>query len=377
MDFGFTETQEMLRKAARDFLAHECPKTVVREMAKDGMGYRPDLWHKMAGLGWMGLAFGEQYGGSEGTFLDLTVLLEEMGRALLPGPFFSTVVLGGMTILDAGGEKHKMELLPQVARGNLILTTALTEPSAKYTPDGIRSGAVLDGDDYVISGTKLFVPDAHIADYIIYVARTEKGTTGEPGLSLFLVDAKSPGIACTLLKSIAGDKQCEVTFNNVRISRINLLGDLNRGWHHIQRMLHRAAVGKCAEMVGGAQRVLEMTIEYAKQRVQFGHPIGSFQSIQNYCVQMLTDLETSRFLTYQASWKISQGLPHAGEVAIAKAWVSDAYKRITALGHQCLGGVGYMEDHEMPLYTTRAKADELAFGDADFHREMLAQELGL
>lgn len=377
MDFGLTEMQEMLKKAARDFLTNECPKTVVREMAEDERGYLPEMWSKMAGLGWMSLVFPEQYGGSDGSFIDLAVLLDEMGRACLPGPYFSTVVLGGMTILDVGSEEQKKELLPQIAQGKLIVTMALTEPSATYAADGITVEATADGDDYVISGIKLFVPDAHVADYIICAARTERGTTKEDGISLLLVDAKTPGISCTLLKTIAGDKQCEVVFNKVRVPKRNILGELNQGWPCTQRTLHRAAVGKCAEMIGGAQQVLEMTVDYVKQRVQFEHPVGSYQLIQNYCVQMATDVDTSKFITYQTAWKISEGLPYAKDATMAKAWVSDAYRRVTALGHQCCGGVAYMEDHDMPLYFKRAKAAELAFGDADFHRELVAQELEL
>jgi len=377
MDFGLTEMQEMLKKAARDFLTNECPKTVVREMAEDERGYLPEMWGKMAGLGWMGLVFPEQYGGSDGSFIDLAVLLDEMGRACLPGPYFSSVVLGGMTILDVGSEEQKKELLPQIAPGKLIVTMALTEPSATYAADGITVEAIADGDDYVISGIKLFVPDAHIADYIICAARTEIGTTKEDGISLFLIDAKTPGISYTLLKTIAGDKQCEVVFNKVRVPKRNILGELNQGWPCIQRTLHRAAVGKCAEMIGGAQQVLEMTVDYVKQRVQFEHPVGSYQLIQNYCVQMAIDVDTSKFITYQAAWKISEELPYTKDATMAKAWVSDAYKRVTALGHQCCSGVAYMEDHDMPLYFKRAKAAELAFGDADFHRELVAQELEL
>jgi len=276
-----------------------------------------------------------------------------------------------------GSEEQKVELLPQIAEGNLIIAMALTEPSATYTADEIVVEAIADGDDYILSGTKFFVTDAHVADYIICVARTKKGSTGEDGISLFLIDTKTTGISCTLLKTISGDKQCEVMFDNVRVPKRNILGELNKGWPCLQRALHRATVGKCAEMVGGAQQVLEITVDHVKQRVQFGHPVGSYQSIQNYCVQMVTDVETSRFITYQAAWKISQRLPYAKDVAMAKAWVSDACRQVTALGHQSCGGVAYMEEHDIPLYFKRAKAAELAFGDADFHRELVAQELGL
>jgi len=371
MDFGLSEGQKMLKQTARDFLVAECPSSLVKEMASDDRGYTAEMWRKMAELGWMGLAFPVEYGGTGGSFLDLAVLLGEMGRACLPGPFFSTVVLGGMTILELGNEKQKQELLPMIAKGELIITLALTEPGGSYSTSEMTVAATADGDNYIISGTKLFVPDAHIADYIICAAKTAKGVT------LFLVDSKSPGISYSLLKTIAGDKQCEVVFNKVKVPQDNILGDLGQGWIQLQSILRRASIAKCAEMVGGAQQVLEMTIDYVKQRVQFGQPIGAFQAIQHHCANMATDVETSKFITYQAAWRLSEGLPCNQEAAMAKAWVSDAYRRVTLLGHQCIGGIGFMEDHDLPLYSKRAMGAETAFGDADFHREVVAQELGL
>ena len=372
MDFDLSEEQEMLRKAARDFLTTECPTSLAKEIVKDDKGYSPDLWRKMAELGWMGLIFPEQYGGEGGKFHDLAVLLTEMGRACLPGPFFSTVVLSGMTILEVGNEQQKQELLPAIARGDTIITLALTEPSAKYSIDGISVRATADGDGYIINGTKLFVPDALVADYIICVART-----GEEGITLFLVDSKSPGLDRSLLQTIAGDKQCAVTFNKVKVPAQNIIGELDQGWLGVEKLLSKAAVAKCAEMIGGTQRVLEMTVDYAKERVQFGRPIGSFQAVQHHCANMVTDVDISRLLTYQAAWKITEGLPHSKDVAAAKAWVSDAYSRVAALGHQVMAGVAFMEDHDMPLYFKRAKAAEVVFGDADFHREVMAKEIGL
>lgn len=371
MDFGLSEGQKMLKQTARDFLTAECPSSLVKEMATDDRGYTAELWRKIAELGWMGLAFPEEYSGTGGSFLDLAVMLEEMGRAGLPGPFFSTVVLGGMTILDLGNEKQKKELLPVIAKGELIVTLALTEPGSSYGNSDMTVEAIADGGNYIISGTKLFVPDAHIADYIICVAKTAKGAT------LFLVDSKSPGISCSLLKTIAGDKQCEVVFDKVKVPQENILGDLGQGWIPLQSILRRAAIAKCAEMVGGAQQVLEMTIDYVKQRVQFGRPVGAFQAVQHHCANMATDVDTSRFITYQAAWRLSEGLPCNQEAAMAKAWVSDAYRRVTLLGHQCIGGVGFIDDHDLPLYSRRAKGAETTFGDADYHREVVAQELGL
>ncbi len=376
MDLEFTEEQEMLRKFARDFMVDKCPKEYVREMEEDEKGYSPDVWREMAELGWMGLVFPEKYGGQDMSFFDLTVLLEEMGRACMPGPFFSTVVLGGMTILDVGSEEQKQKFLPQIAEGKMAIALALTEPAGTYTPAGISVTAVADGDDYVINGTKLFVSDANVADYLICVARTKDGAS-EDGITLFLVDAKSQGISYTMLKTIASDKQAEVVFDNVRVPKKNMLGELDKGWAEVAKIIDRAAAGKCAEMIGGAQQVLEMTVQYAKDRVQFGRPIGSFQAIQHHCANMATDVDGSKFITYEAAWMLSEGLPCAKEIAMAKAWVSEAYRRVVTLGHQVHGAIGFTKDHDMQLYFRRAKAAELAFGDADFHRETVAVEMGL
>lgn len=377
MDYGLNEQQEMVKTSARDFLIAECPKSLVREMAKNDKGYSPELWCKMADVGWMGLAFPDQYGGADCSFLELVVLLDEMGRACLPGPFFSTVVLGGMTILDMGNENQKQELLPKIASGDLIVTLALAEPGARQLTSEIKVKATAEGSDFVISGTKIFVPDAHVADYIICVARTKETSPAEDGVTVFLVDAKSQGLSCTLLKTLSGDKQCEVNFDNVRVSKDNILGELDHGWPGVERMLQMAAIGKCADMVGGAQQVLEMSVSYAKERVQFGHPVGSFQAVQHHCANMITDVDTSRFMTYQVAWRFSEGLSSAMDISMAKAWVSEACQRVSSLGHQINGGVGVVEDHDMPLYSSRAKAAWLDFGDASFHRELIAQEMGL
>ena len=377
MDLGLNEEQEMLRKIARDFLANECPKTLVREMEEDEKGYPPELWRKMAGLGWMGLVFPQKYGGTGGSFLDLTVLLEEMGRALLPGPFLSTVVLCGLPIMNFGSEELKEEFLPKIAKGELICSFALTEPSAQYDAAGVSVEAVPDGENYIISGTKLFISDAHIADCLLCVTRTTKERSKAEGITLFLVDGKSLGIKCSLLKTIASEKQCEVVFEKVKVPRESILGELNKGWPIVESILAQAAAAQCALMVGGAQQVLEMTVNYAKERVQFERPIGSFQAIQHKCADMVSDVDGARYVTYQAAWRISEGLPSTREVAIAKAWTSDAYRRVCVQGHQIHGGIGFMKDHDMGLYFRRAKAAEVAFGDADFHRETVAREIGL
>ena len=377
MDFEFTQSQKILRKTARDFLERECPKTLVREMEADDKGYSPQLQRKMADLDWFGLISPENYGGTGGDFIDLMVLLEEMGRALLPSTFFSTVVLGGLPILEIGSEEQKQRFLPKIAKGEINLTLALTEPNSRYNVDSIGVKAITDKNKYVINGIKLFVPYAHVADFLICVAKTKEEASAGEGISLLIIDTKSPGITCHVLETIAMDKQCEVVFENTRVPKENMLGELHHGWAYIEKLLQKATVALCAEMIGGAQKVLEMTVDYVKQRVQFGRPIGSFQIIQSHCVEMLTLLEDSRLLTYEAGWKLSQGLPCAAEVSMAKARASEAYQIITALGHEVHGGVGFAVEHDMNLYFRRAKSAEISFGDADFHREKVAIELGL
>lgn len=377
MDLNFSEEQEMLKTMARDFLADKCPKSLVREMEEDEKGYSPELWKEIVDLGWTGLVIPEEYGGSGMSFLDLSVLLEETGRACLPGPFFSTVVLGSLPIMDAGSDEQKQEYLPKIANGEAIFTLALTETSAGYDADSIAVKATADGDNYVISGTKLFVPDAHIADYIICVARTDEKAEAEKGITIFIVDSKSPGISCTVLKTMASDKLCEVVFDQVRVAKKNILGQLNQGWKAAQMVIQQAAVAKCCTILGGMQQTLEMTVDYAKERKQYDHPIGSLQIIQHYCANMATDVDGSRFSTYQAAWRLSEGLPCTKEVAIAKAWIGEAFGRVSTLAHQIHGAIGCTIDHDLQFYTKRGKAAELSFGDGDFYREMIAQEMGL
>ncbi len=374
MDLGLTEAQQMLRNSAREFLEAECTEAFVRAMEEDERGYTPESWQKIAQNGWLGLIFPEEYGGAGLEFLDLCVLLEEIGGAMLPGPFFSAVVLGGMAILDAGSDEQKRQYLPGIAEGQVIATLALTEPDVRWDAAGVRTTAEPDGDGFVINGTKLFVPNAHVSDYLVVAART--GDADE-NVSLFILPANTPGVSQTLLKTIASDRQSEVTFEGVRVPGSALLGELNGGWPTIARVVQWGAVGKCAEMVGNGQKVLDMTVEFVKQRIQFGRPIGSFQAIQHHCANMATDVEGSRYITSQAAWRLSEGLPAESEVAMAKAWVSDAVRRVCATGHQCHGAIGFTKEHSMQLYSRRAKAAELAFGDSREHLERVAEAIGL
>ena len=377
MDLGLNEVQQMLRSSAQEFLSRECPLTLVREMEEDARGYTDDLWRQIAAVGWTGLVFPEQYGGTGGDFLDLAVLLEEMGRALVPGPYFSTVVLGGLTVLDAGSDAQKGDILPRICSGEMTMTLALTEPSVTYEPWGIETAAQKEGGDYLISGTKLFVSDAHVADVLLVVARTTASGDGDPaqGLTIFQVPSGAQGLSINRLNTIASDRQFEVVLDGVRVPAASVLGPVDGGWPVIQRTLHRAVTGRCAEMLGGAEAVLEMTVEYAKQRTQFGRPIGSFQAVQHHCANMATDVEGSRNIVYQAAWKVSQGGDAGREAHMAKAWMNGAYQRVCQLAHQCHGAIGFTKEHDLQLYTRRAKVQELTYGDANFHKELVLQSI--
>ena len=376
MDFGFSEEQEMLRKSARDFLAKECPMTYVRQMMEDERGFRDEQWQQMAGLGWMGLILPEEHGGAGLDFVDLIVVLEEMGRVVLPGPFFSTVVLGGAALLEGGSAAQKKELLPKLAAGKLRVTLAQLEPSARWDAEGIALEARPAGGGFKLSGTKLFVPDAHTADLLIVAGRAP-GSTGAEGVSLFLVDPKAPGVSTTLLKTMDQTRKlCEVALRDVSVPAERVLGPA--GWKLLERVTDRGKVGLCAEMCGGAQKVLEMSVDYAKVREQFGRPIGSFQAIQHKCANMLVEVESSKSATYYAAWAVANDVPEASlAAAMAKAYCSDAYRHTAGEGIQIHGGIGFTWEHDMHIYFKRAKSSEVTFGDATWNREIVAQLIGL
>jgi alkylation response protein AidB-like acyl-CoA dehydrogenase len=373
VNFSLNEQQEMMQTLARDFMNTEYSDKVLREMAASDKGFTDELWQKMAAINLTGLTIPEEYGGV-GDFLDLAVVLEEMGKFCLISPFFSTVVLGAQAIIEAGSDEQKKKFLPQIADGKLIMTLALTEPSAEYTADAITVKASSGNGQYVISGTKLFVSDAHVSDYIICVARTSETANPQDGITLFIVDKSTPGISVNLLETIAGDKQCEVAFNNVTVTRKDVLGEVDKGWPSVEKVMAKAAVGRCAEMVGVAQQVLNMTLDYGKERMAFGHPIGAFQSIQHRCADMLVDVDGSRFITYQAAWRINEGLPAAREVAMAKAWVGQACQRVVNSAQQIHGAIGFTEDHILHFYTKKASACKYSFGDDHHHLEKLVTQ---
>jgi alkylation response protein AidB-like acyl-CoA dehydrogenase len=379
MNFGFSDEQEMLRATARKFLENECTSTFVRQRMEEPAGVTAEFWSKLAEQGWLGLVYPEEYGGSGLGFVDLTVLMEEMGRVVMPGPFFSTVLLGGLAIREAGSADQQKEWLPRIATGEARATLAWTEPDVRWDARGITTAARASGAEWVLSGTKLFVLDAHLADVLVVAARTTTGREPEQGISLFLVPKGAAGVDVKLLPTMDQTRKlCEVTFRDARLPATALLGRADDGWAPLARVLQRAMVALSAEMCGGAQKVLEMTTEYAKIRVAFGRPIGSYQGVKHKCADMLVDVENAKSLAYYAAWAADENAPEAALAAsMAKAYVSDAYRKIAGDGIQLHGGIGFTWEHDLHLYFKRAKSSEVTFGDATYHRERVAQLIRL
>jgi alkylation response protein AidB-like acyl-CoA dehydrogenase len=369
MEFGLTETQQTLKNTVRKFLAAECPMAEVRRLMDTPTAYDPALWRKMAEQGWTGIIFPEQYGGFGMGMVEMAATLEEMGRALLPGPFFSTVLMAGALIDSAANEAQKQQYLGAVARGEARVTVAFLEESAAWNPQAITMQAKAAGSGYVLDGKKLFVPDAGSTDFLIAVARIE----GD--LALFVARAKADGLRITPMSSMdLTRKVYEVAFDGVKVPREDLLARGQAALSALGRGRDIATVGLVAEMVGGMQRLLDLTVEYAKTRKQFGRPIGQFQAVQHQCADMLLYTESSRSAAYYAAYAIQEGIPEARlAVSVAKAYASDAYREVGNRAIQVHGGMGFTWENDAHLYYRRAKVSELMFGDASHHREQIAK----
>lgn len=374
MDVLLNADEEMLRSTARTFLEAECPPALARGMEADPKGYPPDLWRKAAEMGWPGMALPERYGGLGLPLVQLGLVLEEAGRAIAPLPLHSTVT-AALTIAKDGTEAQRAAVLPAVVRGETILTWAFTEEDPRLLPETIKAQARSDGADFVINGTKAFVDNFAAADQCLVACRTAPATPGNAGLSLFLVDAKSPGISETPLVTLAKDRQSEVVFRNVRVPKANQVGALHDGWPIIERMLDRATALLCAQMLGAARKDAEMAIEYSKYREAFGQPIGAFQSIQHLCADMIIWIDGGCLLTYEALWKMDQGLPAGVEVSQAKAFCNDKCAAVARYSQTIHGGIGFMMELDLQLWFRRISAWTMRLGSSYEHRARIAHAL--
>jgi alkylation response protein AidB-like acyl-CoA dehydrogenase len=371
MNFAFTDEQEELRKTVRSFLENKSSEEAVREQMETEDGYDAAVWSQMGEqMGLQGLSIPEEFGGSGYGFVELGIVLEEMGRALLCAPFFSTAVLAANTLLQSGDDAAKSKYLPGIASGETIATLAYVEPSGKWDESGITMEATKSGDGYTLSGTKSFVLDGNSAGLILVAAKTAAGT------SLFAVQGDASGLTKTNLSTMDQTrKQAKLDFDN---TPAELIGEEGAGWTTLETVLDLAAVALAAEQVGGAQKVLEMAVDYAKVRVQFGRPIGSFQAIKHKCADMLLEVESAKSAAYYGMWcasEMNDELPSTA--SLAKAYCSEAYFHAAAENIQIHGGIGFTWEHPAHLYFKRAKSSELLFGDPTYHREQLAQRIGI
>jgi 3-oxocholest-4-en-26-oyl-CoA dehydrogenase beta subunit len=368
MDFRLTEQQELLLNTARAFFAQHCPTTLVQALALDARGFPDDLWRQVSALGWPGLLIPPHYGGSDGMLLDVVLLVEAMGHACFPSPYIQSAVIATTLLLAAGNREQQERHLPRMAAGERLCTLALVEESADFTPEAIQLQGVVGGH---LNGRKLFVKDAHIADDLIVVVRSTHG------YNLLLLDTAHPGITLFPLDTISGEKLFEVSFTAVPVGRDTLLGPAEHGWELLAPALRLGALARGAEMVGCAQRILELATDYAKVREQSGRPIGAFQAIQHHCADLLRNVEGARNLLYHAAWKMQEGMECATDVAMAKAYSSEACLWVARKAHQIFGAISYCEEHPLHLFHKRIQAAGLDFGDAALHFETVAQGIGL
>jgi alkylation response protein AidB-like acyl-CoA dehydrogenase len=353
MQFGLSENQEFLKDSARKFFAGECPRAEVRRMMETDTAYDAALWAKLTDQGYTGIIFPEEYGGVGLGKVELMLLMEEAGRALLPGPFFSTVVLAGSVLQAVGWPAHQRKYLAPICRGEARSTVAILEATASWNLRDVQ----LNATNTKITGEKLFVPDATVADFLIVVARN----------GVFAVDSKAPGLKISPMSGMDLTRKLYVVeFNNTPAEEIGALTNLPKA-------LDIATAALAAELVGGMQRTLDLTVEYAKTRKQFGKPIGMFQAVQHQCADMYLETESSRSAVYYAGWALEENAPDAtAAVSIAKMYASDAARTVGNRGIQIHGGMGFTWENDIHLYYRRAKASETAFGDATFHRERIA-----
>jgi alkylation response protein AidB-like acyl-CoA dehydrogenase len=371
MNFAFSEEQDELRKSVRRFLEDKSPETEVRRLMETTEGYDPAVWSQMAEqIGLQSLTIPEAYGGAGFSYVELVVVLEEMGASLLCAPFFATVALGANALLASGDEQAKSDLLPGIASGETIATLALTEDSGRWDADGVTLAATQSGGTWKLDGHKSFVIDGHVANLVLVVARTSAG------LSLFAVGGDAAGLTRTPLATMDQTrKQARLVFEGVEG---RLVGTDGGAEPVLSKTLDLAAVALAAEQVGGAQRCLDMSVEYAKTRIQFGRPIGSFQAIKHKCADMLLEVESAKSAAYYAGWAASEDSDELPVVAsLAKSYCSEAYFHAAAENIQIHGGIGFTWEHPAHLYFKRAKSSELLLGDPAYHRELLAQRIGI
>jgi alkylation response protein AidB-like acyl-CoA dehydrogenase len=375
LDLGLTESEEMLKKTALDFMRRDASKEVIQALQETDTGYTEELWRKAVEMGWLGVIIPEQYGGMENSLTSAGVLFEALGTGPLPGPYFSSGILGSSIILAAGTEEQKRRILPAVTEGEQILTLALTEPEYSWEPGAVQTTATSKNGDFVLDGLKLFTIDAQAATHYVVVARMEKGADPAEGIALFLVDRNSDGVSVRRLPGFLAGRSFEVKLDSVKVPRSAMLGDKDDGWQALEQGITKSIPVLCAYKVGACQAVFEMTLEYSRIRIQFGMPIGRFQRVQDMIIEMVDHLEAARWTTYEALWKLDTQRPAAESVHLAKAVTSQAYWEACTLAHQVFSGISYSKEHPVSFHTRASRYLYSYLGEPAYHRQQLARLL--
>src|SRR5919201_2194159 len=374
MDFDFTQEQVMLRNLTREFLSRESTPRAVRAAMEDPRGFSDATWRQMAEMGLPGVAIDAGYGGQGLGMVELALVLDEMGRAAYPGPYFATTVLAASAIAASRQENQMARYLPEIAGGRLRATLALIEDALTWTPAGVQLRAERRGSGFVLSGTKRFVPFADAADLVLVVARTGDAADGT---TLFAIPRDAPGLSCTPnIEMDRTNRTDTLTLEGVQVGSDAIIGEIDRGWAIVRLVLQRASIAAAAEMLGAARRCMDMSVEYAKVRQQFGQPIGMFQAIKHMCAEMLLEVENAHAAVYYAAWALDAGSPDAALAAsAAKAYVGEAARKVCGSAVQVHGGIGFTWEYDLHLYFKRAKHFEPLYGDADFHREQALRSM--
>lgn len=375
MDFNLTVEQKMIKDSAKKFFSKELTKEHIRELQEKNVEVEKDFWQKIAELGWLGLTFSQEYKGEEMGLMELATLYEECGRALMPTVFYSNMA-AAFCILNGGRTDQKKELLSAISEGKMRITMAITESQAINDLNYLKTNARLINGKYYISGEKLFVQNTVSADYLIVAARTEENTS-DTAITLFLIDKSSKGLTFEALKTFGLDSQSEVILENVEVPMDQIIGETGDAKKIIKHTADQTTALQCVEMVGGAQEIIKMTANYVRNRIQFKHPIGSFQAVQHHMTKMAMDIEGAYYAAYNAVWRLSEGKSCAKEIAIAKAWIGNAYRDTAIMAHQLYGGIGYALEYDLHLYSNRAKTTGIWQGTSDYHYQKLADELGM
>ena len=372
MDLALTETQQMLRGSVHAFMEREAPREAIVALQRSETGFRPEVWEAAAGLGWTGMLIPQEYGGSDSPLTDVAVLFEELGRGPLPGPFFQSAVLGALTVLEGGTDNQRRRLLPGVASGREILSLAITEPNASWGPQGVQLRPDHRNGGYVLTGVKLFAPDAVSATRILVPVRTGDD---ERDISLLLVDRDHPGVTVRNLPGFIG-WQAEVRFDQVPVDAAGLLGGTeNGGWAALERALEQALPVLCAYAVGGCQAVYEMSVRYSGTRVQFGVPVGRFQRVQDHIIRLVNHLDAARWTTYEALWKLDSGRPATAAVHLAKAVAAESYLEACNAAHEVHAGIGSDLGYGLVPHTQMSRTLFHYLGDAKWHKRRMADAL--